>query len=448
MKPGTAITGVVARFDRDGSGLIDRAVGAPLRVPGAIPGETVTGHFTRRVKSGPLIALDRVEVPSPHRVPAPCPLFGRCGGCAWQHVDYPTQRQAKLDIFRRIAAEKGVDVPLRGVRRAPDAFFYRNRMDFAFGEHGELGLRAAGRWWDVLDLPTCFLISPESAEIVNRVRAWARVSGLPFWNAHRSEGFLRYLVIREGKRTGERLVMLVTAAPTGDERATMEALPALLDGLATSVVWGVNPSPTDTSAAQNIVPLRGDPWIFEQVGGIRYKITPNAFFQTHTAMAERLQQTAKAFCGDLAGKTFLDLYGGSGFFSLFLAKSHMPKAKGPSRIIGIELSAEAIACAKENASANGVDAEYFVSKAEDFDWKAYAPDVVLLDPPRAGLHPKVIQTILDARPTRLVYVSCNYPRFLDEMRELGKAYRIADAAALDLFPQTPHMECVFLLEAV
>ncbi len=460
MKFNTEIKGTVARFAKDGTGEIDRegqtGSGKPLtpfRVYNTIPGETVTGRFVKRSKDGPKLELVSVDAPSPSRVAPRCPYAGTCGGCKWQHVDYPAQLQGKLDTFFRVVAEKGVNEPaLRpgafSIRPAPETFYYRNRMDFAFGRDGQLGLKSPDRWWDTLDLSTCFLLSPESVEIMARVRTWAKESGLPFWNVKTHDGFFRYLVIREGKRTGERLVMPVTAAaakaPVAPDvlHAKMAELPALLGNLATSVVWGINPTVTDLSVADELLPLKGDPWIFEEVNGVRYKITPNAFFQTNTVMAEQLQNAVRDYCGDLRGKTLLDLFCGSGFFSLAFAQG--PDA--PVKTVGIELSAEAIACAKENAAVNGVHAEYFVSKAEDFDWKGHAPDVVILDPPRAGLHPRVVETLLEARPPRVVYVSCSYPRFLDEWKKLGAAYRLIRAEALDLFPHTPHMECVFLLE--
>lgn len=439
MKFGTIISGVISRFAKDGSGVIERAEGNAFHVYNTIPGESVTARFKKRSKDGPKAELVSIDAPSPARVTPRCPYAGSCGGCKWQHVDYPAQLRGKADTFLRTAQEKEMPVALSAVQPAPELFYYRNRMDFTFGRNGELGLKAPDRWWDALDLNVCHLLSPASVEIMSRVRAWAKASGLPFWNGDTYEGFFRYLVIREGKRTGERMVMLLTATPKGEEKKKVEELPALLGDLATCVVWGVNPLITDLSVAETVTPLKGDPWIFEEVNGVRYKITPNAFFQTNTVMAEQLQNKVKEFCGDLSGKTLLDLFCGSGFFSLAFAK----EAK---RTVGIELSAEAIACAKENAAANGVTAEYFVSKAEEFDWKGYAPDVVILDPPRAGLHPKVIETLLEAKPPRVVYVSCSYPRFLDEMKKLGGAYEIKNAAALDLFPHTPHMECVFLLE--
>ena len=470
MKFGTQITGSITRLLKDGSGELARAEGNSFHIYNTIPGETVTATFVKRSKDGPKATLVSVDGPSPSRVTPRCPYAGTCGGCKWQHIDYEAQFRFKKEAFER-AIGGAQDLRTQGLKEAKaqtailtsyvpalQHFYYRNRMDFVFGKNGELGLKAPDKWWDTLDLSTCFLLSPESVEIMSRVRAWAKSTGLPFWDVKTHEGFFRYLVIREGKRTGQRMVMLVTARPN----ATTEGLPLLkgelegvvrvLGDLATSIVWGINPTITDLSIAEEIIPLKGDPWIFEEINGVNYKITPNAFFQTNTAMAEQLQNVVKDFCGDLTGKTVLDLFCGSGFFSLAFANAQSLTPNAFTNFIGIELSAEAIACAKENAIANGLAVQssnpptYFTSKAEDFDWKKYAPDIVILDPPRAGLHPRVIETILEAKPPRIVYVSCSYPRFFEEMKTLGTAYRITKTTALDLFPHTPHMECVFLLE--
>jgi len=436
-----SISGIIERLAHDGSGVISRPEGKPVLVYNTIPGETVKAKIFKRSKEGLRAELEEVTVASPDRVAPRCPYAGTCGGCKWQHASYEAQLKFKLEEVVREFATANVPCPVTSVEPAPEQFFYRNRMDYVFGRDGELGLKQPGKWWATLDLETCFLLSEDSVEILKRVREWTRASRLPFWDARTQAGFFRYLVIREGKNTGERMVMLVTAEAAGprpEAAAKLAELPALLGDLATSVVWGINPTITDLSVADEIIPLKGDPWIHETVGGISYKITPNAFFQTNSVMAERLQAKVAEFCGDLSGKTLLDLYCGSGFFSLKLAGS-------TKKTVGIELSAEAIACAKENAAANGVTAEYFASPAEDFDWKGYAPDVVILDPPRAGMHPRTIETILSAQPKTLVYVSCNYLRFLQEWKELSKLYVIDQASALDLFPHTPHMECVFKL---
>lgn len=440
MKLLQSITGRIARLNHEGAGEIDRPEGRPFVAYGTIPGETVQVKTVKRSKEGIRSELEQVIETAPQRVTPTCPYAGTCGGCKWQHIDYAAQTAYKLERIKADFEKAGMPCPITSVIPAVDPLYYRNRMDYVFGKHGELGLKLPNKWWATLDLETCYLLSPDAVEVMKRIRAWARASGLPFWNVDTHEGFFRYLVIREGKRTNERLITLVTysddAFPQAKEE--MNKLPSVLGDLATSIVWGINPLVTDLSISQEQHVLKGDGWIHEQVGGVQYKITPNAFFQTNTVMAEQLQEKVVEFCGDLKDKTLLDLYCGSGFFSLVLA----PHAK---RTIGIELDEEGIRCAKENALANNRTVEYFASKAEQFDWRGYAPDVVILDPPRAGMHPDVIDTLLEVKPPVLVYVSCSYPRFIEEMKKLGTVYDITDAAALDLFPHTPHVECVFKL---
>jgi len=444
MKFGDKIDGTIERVAKDGSGLISRSLGKPIAVYNTIPGETVKATIVKRTKVAMRAELDEVVTVSPDRVVPRCPYAGTCGGCKWQHVSGERQLALKLDLIRDAFERSGQPCPITEVIPCPDPFYYRNRMDFVFGRNGELGLKMPDRWWTVLDLETCFLLSPESAEIVNRVRLWAKETGLPFWDSKTQQGFFRYLVIREGKNTGERMVMLVTASPTTYSLQPTPFIEAIGD-LATSVVWGINPLLTDLSVAAEIRPLKGDPWIHEEINGVRYKITPNAFFQTNSSMAAKLQDVVLSYW-QTEQTRLLDLYCGSGFFSLAAAKR-----RPSTQVMGIELDAEAIAAATENAAANGIQANYFVSRAEAYDWTAHNPDVVIVDPPRAGMHPDVIETLLRVRPQQIIYVSCSVERFVQEWTGalghpgLSTVYNIENASALDLFPHTPHMECVFQL---
>ncbi|NBS41770.1 23S rRNA (uracil(1939)-C(5))-methyltransferase RlmD [bacterium] len=436
MKLQQPISGQIDHLVADGSGAIPRPDGKPFLVYNTIPGETVNATVVKRLPEGHRSKLDAVVSPSSDRVEPRCPYAGTCGGCKWQHISYPRQLVEKLARLKSVAG----DACPNEVIACPDPFYYRNRMDFVFGRDGELGMKLPDRWWATLDLETCFLLSEESVGIVNDVRAWAKSTGLPFWNSKTHEGFFRYLVIREGKNANERMVTLVTSG----NNTLPESFVATIGDRATSIVHGINARLTDLSVSDELIPLKGDAFIHEVVNGTRYKITPNAFFQTNTVMAAKLQDTVRAFCGDLADKTLLDLYCGSGFFSLNI---------NAKRAVGIEEVAEAIECAKENAAANNVPAEYVVSKAEDFDWTTSAPDVVIVDPPRAGMHPKVIETLLEHGPKTIVYVSCKYERFFQEFHgtsssapALSTKYRIAETTALDLFPHTPHIEFVAKLE--
>lgn len=435
MKDYPEIQGTIDSVAKDGSGIIAEN-SRPVHVYNTVPGEVVKAKPFKRVKKALRADLVEIVSSSPDRVEPRCPYAAECGGCKWQHIDYEAQTRIKLEQIQNVFKETEMEGAPDSMMKAPEIFYYRNRMDYIFSWKGEMGLRAPGAWWKTIDLEECYLLSKEAVEVMAIVRAWSRDK--TFWDQKRREGFLRYLVMREGKNTGERMVMILTSdAENGHENVSK--LSEQLGDLATSVVWGISDHRKDDSFAKEVRAIKGDPWIMEEVNGLRYKITPNAFFQTNTKMAEELQNVVKRFCGDLTGKTLLDLYCGSGFFALALAD----EAK---RVLGIELVDEAIQAAKENAERNDKTAEFAVSAAEEFDWQGVNPDVVILDPPRSGLHPKTLKTVLQELPETIVYVSCNYRKFVEELTELSKHYIVSDSVALDLFPHTPHAEIVVKLE--
>jgi len=401
-------------------------------------------------------------------------MFGKCGGCKWQHIDYQEQLAIKLDLIKKTFLEKEIEIPLTEVVPCSKQFFYRNRMDFMFGRNGELGLKETGCWWSTLDLPACYLLSEESNKILSQVREWTRTSGLPFWDNKTHEGFFRALVIREGKNTGERLITLVTNKPKNEAEKNIISkfskaiqtnqhsnTPTLHDFI-TSILWGVNERLTDLSLADEIEVLKGTPYLHEEINGLKYRISPNSFFQTNSEMAAKLQDTVLEFASPIKDKTIADLYCGAGFFTLALARA------GTKKIIGIEADEAGIEAAKVNAELNsdgvvkwwsdglplealakwGV-VEFLAAKIEDYfkDQSVIENfDTIVLDPPRAGLHPKVIETLLKILPSKIIYVSCNFHHLAEELPKFLENYQLTEARALDLFPQTPHVEVVVKLE--
>jgi len=360
-----------------------------------------------------------------------CPHAGACGGCAWQHVAYGRQLAEKRAAVESALASVGLAVG--AIEPAVERFHHRNRMDYVFGPGGELGLKQPGRWDKHLDLSTCLLLSTDGFEVVKRVREWAHANGLQPWDNRRHTGFLRYLVIREGKETGERLAMLVTADGTLEkEKELIEAL----SPLCTSIVHGINPTITDLSIAQTLRPLKGEALLRERVGGVTYRIHPNAFFQTNTRMAGVLLECVRELVLKGPHARLLDLYCGGGFFSLALAKDIESS-------LGVELDPQAIIDAEAAAKENGiVNARYRAEAAEKLSWEDERPDVVIVDPPRSGLHPKVRRTLLEKLPPRIIYVSCGYKALATDLKDLLTAYRAEPAACVDLFPHTPHIETV------
>jgi 23S rRNA (uracil1939-C5)-methyltransferase len=430
MRFGERLNMRVERFDERGRG-IGKTDAKKTAAYFVIPGETILGTFAGRKQGTARMGEVRVIEPSPDRVIPACPHAGACGGCAWQHVNYGRQLEEK----RRAATEAllSVGVPVGDIVGTPHQLHYRNRMDYVFGPNGELGLKEPGRWDSHLDLSTCLLLSTDGFEVVRLVRAWARSTSLKPWDNRSHEGFLRYVVVREGKNTAERLAMLVTAEGPLEKEAE---LISALSPLCTSIVHGINPTITDLSFASTLRALKGEALLREQVGGVTYRIHPNAFFQTNTEMAAVLLERVRERVVAGPHARLLDLYCGGGFFSLALAHD-------VGSALGIELDAQAIVEAARSAEENGItNAKFRAEAAEALSWEEERPDVVILDPPRSGLHPKVRKTLLAKLPPRIVYVSCNVRALATDLKDLLRAYRAEPAVCLDLFPHTPHVETV------
>ncbi len=401
-----------------------------------IPGETVTGRFVGKDKGR--LRLDCVEIASasPDRVPEACPHAALCGGCSLQHIRYDRQAALKRERLDRIFEKAGLAVRTDRIVPAVSTLYHRNRMDYVFGPGGELGLKEAGRWDRYVDLETCLMLSKEAVEVMHRVKGWAKSTAHPPWDNRTHAGYLRYLVIREGKFTGERLAMIVTAeGPLEREQELVRALAPFC----TTVYHGINPLVTDLSVAKDLRLLHGLPRLHERISGMTYAIHPNAFFQTNSGMAEVLLEHVRGLVRAGPRGRLLDLYCGGGFFSIALSKD-------VDEALGIELDPSAIESAAANAEANGAgNVRFQTEAAETLSWNAERPDVVIVDPPRSGLHSKVRRTLLRQLPPRIIYVSCGPQALAEDLKELLTAYRPDSAVAFDLFPQTMHVETVIHL---
>ncbi len=373
--------------------------------------------------------------------PTLCPKRDVCGSCGWSHIPYQKQLQQKLSDINGSFKIKKLDIRVEEIISAPKTEHYRNRMDFVIDWQGAVGLREKGKWWKVIDDHSCFLADEQIDALYKVTRDWAKSAGLSFYDRKANVGFLRYAVIRS-TTLGQTMLTIVTSAPTdADEETAAKLAFETLNDLAgsTTLVWSLNHTISDVSVGEELRVLYGPGAIEEHIGGYKYRISPNAFFQTNPTGAVFLQDTVRDFAGDLADKTLLDLYCGTGFFSIAMAN----EAK---QTIGVELVPEAIKDARLNAELNGVTIDFHDAKTEDYDWMKIGADVVILDPPRAGMHDKALKDIIAALPPRIVYVSCNYKNFAREMVELGKYYDVEQIRAIDMFPHTPHVELVSLLK--
>ncbi|MBP9868972.1 23S rRNA (uracil(1939)-C(5))-methyltransferase RlmD [Patescibacteria group bacterium] len=441
MKFGHKITGKVERYDSKGRGQFTisnhEGTTSNVAVPFSAIGDELTATFIKRDSGFKIARLEEVQAPGPSRVEAPCPHAGVCGGCLWQHLGYDAQVDLKKSMVNAAFEQAGHVERIESVVPAVEQFKHRNRMDYAVGWNGEIGLKEYGSWNRYVDVKTCLLLKEDPAPILHAVKEWMHAHDLQPWDGKYYTGDIRYVVVRDGQRTNQRLVSVVIKDAT---RATAEMktdLAERLKNLCTTLLLGEQSLQTDLSQAQTFEALIGEPWFEEETNGIRYRIHPNSFFQTNTAMAEKLQQLV----GELVGAPahLLDLYCGLGFFGIALAKKN-PEMK----ISGFEIDAEAIELAKFNAKQNGVAdrCDFTAGPAEDLSWKEISADVVILDPPRSGLHPKVLKTIREMKPKTLVYVSCNYHRLVEELKMLKESYRVEFLTAIDLFPHTPHVEVI------
>lgn len=382
----------------------------------------------------------RVDKPSPARTTPRCPHFGPCGGCLWQHLDYPAQLRAKQALVEERLRHLGglVGVEVRTII-AGDPWYYRNKMEFTFHPPGRVGLHRRGRWDEIVDLRTCFLQSPRSAEIVNEVREFIRARSLPCYDPVTHEGLLRHLVIREGKATGELLVAVVTARdgfPHAGELAqeVRRRHPEL-----TGFLWAINPSQGDAIEVSGCHVLHGRPFIYERLRHLTFTLGLLTFFQTNTAQAARMMDVVRDVAGLTGAERVLDLYCGVGTFALALADQ-------AARVTGIEVVPASIDAARENAALNAIaNVDFRAGDARRFEWffTSDPSDVIVLDPPRAGAGAQVMRAIARAAPQRIVYISCNPATLAPDLRELVAAgYDVRTVQPIDLFPQTSHVECV------
>ena len=438
---------------------VARLDGFVVFVRRGLPGDIVRARVTKVKRShAEAVALEVVESGA-RRVEAPCAHYPACGGCRFQDLAYDAQLEAKAvqvgDALRRIGALS--DFALEPAIGAESVFHYRNKLEYSFtsapagypvgggvvgvGGFG-LGFHKAGRWDEVLDVEKCWLTTDLGNEIRNTVRSWAQAEGLAAYDQERQDGYLRHLVVREGRNTGQALVLLVTAPGklTGEDRL-VQALRRFPE--VKSIHWGVNDSPAETTAVPSRV-LWGDEAIEEEILGLRFRLRPNAFMQTNTAMCEVLYRLAVEYAGLTGEETVYDLYCGIGTIGLVMAKDALT-------VWGIEQSEESVACALENADLNGIaNAAFFAgdvgASLDELPDRAGRPDVVVVDPPRAGLAGKALRRIGRLEPDRIVYVSCNPTTLAGNAKELVTefGYRLDRVRPVDMFPHTPHVESVAL----
>ncbi len=416
---------------------VARAEGFVVFVAGGLPGDRVRAEVTKAKKRFAEARTVELLRAGADRIPDVCVHGGEpCPGAPWQGLPYERQLVHKSEqvdeALRRIGALDGFE--LEQIVAAAEPWRYRNKLEYSFGEREEdgepiLGFHARGRWDLVVDIDDCHLASAAGNAARNEVREWARLEPVAAFDRRAKRGILRNLVVREGRRTGQIQTRLVTA-----ERR----FPKPPVDLHTIVA-------DDSGDSEGPTGVLGEEYLAEELCGLQWKISPGAFFQTNTEMAERLYAVAAEFAGLSGRERVFDLFCGIGTIGLTLA------AKA-GEVWGVEIVPEAIENAERNAKLNGIENAHFLAAnvrtgVRPLLVQAGKPDVVVIDPPRAGLSQKMIRRVIECEAKKIVYVSCNPTTLAPNAAQLVEAgYRLTRVRPVDMFPQTPHIECVALLE--
>jgi 23S rRNA (uracil1939-C5)-methyltransferase len=414
---------------------VARADGFVVFVAGALPGDRVRAEVTKGKKRFAEARAVELLRASPDRLPDRCVHGGEpCPGAPWQGLPYEQQLHHKqeqvAEALGRIGGLEGFE--LDEIVPAVEQWRYRNKLEYSFGEEGDeltLGFHARGRWDLIVDVDDCHLASEPGNEARNALREWARAEAVPAWDARAGRGVLRNLAVREGRRTGQVQTRLVTT------EARFPRPPVDLHTMVEDDAGGTD-GPTG---------VLGEERLREELCGLELEMSHGAFFQTNTEMAERLYAVAGEFAGLSGSERVFDLFCGIGTIGLTMAR-------GAGEVWGLEIVPEAIADAERNARANGIENARFMAAnartgVRPLVEKAGKPDVVVVDPPRAGLSQKIVRRLIECEAKRIVYVSCNPTTLAPNAAQLGEAgYRLRRVRPVDMFPQTPHIECVALFE--
>ena len=431
-------------------------------VPGVVPGDVVNLQVTRKRKNYREARVTAFIRYSDLRVQPVCAHFGTCGGCKWQHLPYREQLRYKekqvSDAMQRIGRIRiGETLPIIGSQHTE---FYRNKLEYTFSNHrwlseeetaedtvitnrNGLGFHVPGRFDRVVDVEKCYLQPEPGNTIRNTVKAFAHANNCSFYDHKTNEGLLRNLIIRT-TTTGEVMVVLSVQYDVPVVYEMLDDLDRKVDGI-TSLMFVVNTKKNETLYDQDIKVYRGRDHIIEEMDGLKFRIGPKSFFQTNTLQALQLYRKAREFAGLTGREIVYDLYTGTGTIANYMA--HAAK-----KVIGIESVPEAIEDAKVNAGLNGIENTVFRTgdmKAlftAEFISEHGQPDVIITDPPRAGMHQDVVNEMLRIGARRIVYVSCNPATQARDVQLLSEKYNVLKSQAVDMFPHTHHIENILLLE--
>lgn len=471
MKKGQVYEGSVVRVDFPNKGIV--CVGEETAVvKNSLPGQKVKFSVNKVRKGKAEGRLLEVTEKSPLETGRTCSLFGLCGGCTYLSLPYEEQLKVKEEQVKRLldsVLNKQEEAWIfEGIKGSPKAYEYRNKMEFSFGDEYKdgplaLGMHKRGSFYDIVTVADCEIVDADYRLILQSVRDYFARAKVSFFHRMSHEGYLRHLLVRKASRTGEILVALVTTSqdPWQGEMAVEGSLDAdalitgfkdlllsleqdgKLVGKFAGILHITNDSIADVVQSDHTELLYGQEYFYEELLGLKFKISTFSFFQTNSYSAEVLYQTARDYVGDLGGsdKTVFDLYSGTGTIAQLMA----PAA---GKVIGVEIVEEAVEAAKKNAAANGLDNCEFIAGdvLKVLDEVEEKPDMIILDPPRDGIHPKALPKIIKYAVDHIVYISCKPTSLVRDLEVfLENGYRVDKAVAVDQFPWTANVETVVLL---
>ena len=480
MKKGQVAEGIVQRIDFPNKGIVTTQDGICV-VKNALPGQKIRCSVNKVRKGKAEGRLLEVIEPSPLEIESPCPHFGACGGCVFLSLPYEEQLHIKEEQVKRLLGSvlcKQNGYIFDGIQPSPVCYGYRNKMEFTFGDEVKDGPLALGRhkrgsFYDIVSVMDCQIIDEDYRKILQCVKGYfekLRENGvdITFYHRLRHTGYLRHLLVRKAAKTGEILIALVTTTQipeqsegTFSESAILEGLKVALlalplEGTITGILHTKNDSLADVVQSDETVILYGKDYFYEELLELKFKISQFSFFQTNSLGAEVLYQTAREYIADYlqsgeqqkagageeaAGKIVFDLYSGTGTIAQLMA----PVAK---KVIGVEIVEEAVEAARENAELNGLHNCEFIAGdvLKVIDTIAVKPDMIILDPPREGIHPKALDKIIRYGVEHILYISCKPTSLVRDLEVfLDRGYRVEKSVAVDMFPWTGNVETVVLL---
>lgn len=452
MKKGQVYEGMIQKVEFPNKGIVQvDGEEKPVIVKNGIPGQKIRFCVNKLRKGKAEGRLLEVMEKSALETREPvCSIFPACGGCMYQTMDYQAQVKMKAEQIQSImdAAVDEYSYTFEGVKESPKEFAYRNKMEFSFGDEYKdgplsLGLHKKGSTYDVLTASDCKLVHEDMTQILSCVLDYFKERGVSYYKKMQHIGYLRHLLLRRGDTTGEILVNLVTTTQEEHELAPLvEKLLALpVEGKIVGILHILNDSLSDVVQSDETKILYGQDYFYEKIMGLEFKITPFSFFQPNSRGAEVLYSTVREYIGDIHDMTVYDLFSGTGTIAQVLA----PVAK---QVIGVEIIEEAVEAAKENAERNGLHNCRFIAGDvfKVLDEIEEKPDVIVLDPPRDGIHPKALPKILDYGVENIVYISCKATSLARDLEMIqARGYRVVKCTAVDQFCQTVHVESIVLL---